>query len=218
MSLVEKLSKDTTNQAKHPKSELWDTLSVRKGNQEDLLKALREGSEAQHEVKAGEGCTLILRILTISEEAALNSFVAEVMKYYPYTIDSEHRADVEAIERMKLKVMMASTKPNKRLGASLLNYNADAQLTYLDVSTLTLSELHFILKEYQSLESKYNPSLETLPEKDLVEVIDFVKKSVIQPKDLSYSILLGGFKLLIQQQLQEDKVFSQLQSTSQENS
>jgi hypothetical protein len=215
MSLMEKLSKDIENKEKHPNQSMWDTLNIAKGDQGELLTALRKGTDYSTSFSVGE-VTLTLRLLSVSEESAVLAFVNEILTYYPYVLkDNEKKAEVYSLELLKVKLMMATTPSTIKVGSSLLQYNARAQIKYADVSGLTLHELSYLIKEYDALEARFNPRLEMLEESDVVQIIEMVKKSDIVLKDLSYSVLLNIANTLLNESKQLDKILSTSAASSQ---
>jgi len=208
MSLIEELSKKSTNDKKHPAKEQWDAVMRGDENVSDIVNALKKGSDEFYEIQITEDVFLPIRLLTISEEAAVKSFVSTVLEYYPYSkIDDNKREEIKAIEELKIKLMMITTPPMK-FGSTFFRYNAAAKLKYSDVSQLTLATLLEIAKEYQSLEARFNPHFEGMEESYVLQLIEYIKKQELKSKDLSYNALLTGFNLLIQENARMDKILS----------
>lgn len=204
MSLVEKLNAATSKKTDDPNFKGFFLLSK---NADKVIEGMRKGSSATHEIQISDTFSLNFRLLTSMEEAAVKCFVDKILNEYPYAIDKGSREEVSLIENMKVKLVVASTPP-MTVGSSLVQYNSKAQLTYNDASNLTLYELSYLIKEYQSLETRFNPSIELLSEADLAQLIDAIKKQSIALKDLSYSVLLGISTQLIQREQLEDKRLS----------
>lgn len=213
MNLEDKISNGSSNNK--DLSNEWKTILAASSNQAEILSKLREGIDANHVLSLSDNFELRFRLLTVGEESAIHCFVDSILnESYRYNIPSDKKEEIRAIEYLKVKLVLALSTPQP-LGSSFIVYNANSQLKYRDLSEISLQRLLQLSKEYESLEAKFNPDLGILNANDISDLVEAVKKSVIQPKDLNYGALLSSFIFLIEQVKLEDKAYSAALSLSQ---
>jgi hypothetical protein len=190
--------------------ESWASIFNRKEQDNKYLKALREGTETEYDLEIdGEVC-LKMRVLTCHEEVLLSHWVHDYLsKYSNSALPQDKQRENENIISSMLRIMMACT-PSSVVGMSskLKTYNDNSSLPIANICELATQELSWLIKEYQYVDQRFNPQIETLPSSEAWEIIDQIKKHAMELKDLSYPSLLTITTALIEHNKLEDEMLS----------
>lgn len=144
----------------------------------DVLAQMRMGTEYRVPIRV-RGFSVMVRPLSIAEENEVISQVLEEMRKMP---ESARNPQTEHTLLAKKYLCLASTTaPNAY----------DFQITNDMVEAMTVNEVQALYKQYVGVTEKANPMLEEMPEKEILDLVEKVKKKSSDATELSFMELVN---------------------------
>lgn len=177
------MSNEATNQ---------ENFTLDKSN---LISALRMGVNYTHNATV-RGLSVPLRPLSIQETIEVtNTVMAEVQ-----SMNEIERTRISEHSLIAIHTLVRASKPSPEAGIH------ESKLSAMILRQMTNDELHTIYNEYAAVCDKTNPSLETMGEEKLIEMVEEVKKNHSVLTDFSFVQLVNMVKyLLTKETSQQDK-------------
>lgn len=208
MSILDNLSSDVENNKLDPNN--IDFKSILDRNSDDGVDFLCSIGENTTKImskqkKDGSVVNINFRMLTSIEEIKMNTFVEKLKSILPVKIHEGHKHLSDLILTSIMKIMIATT-PKLSNTATLSDYNINAKLNIKDMLDCTSETLALVLKEYESLENEFNPSISNIKKEEVQKLVEWVKKPEIPLSRLTYEQSLIVLDYLLEQKELEDKL------------
>ena len=155
--------------------------------------------------KEGNAFSLDFRMLTAMEEIKMHTFVNNLKSILPVKIDVGHQHLSDLILGSIVKLMMATT-PRMSSSATLINYNSISKLSIADLLDAKTETISLVLKEYESLENKFNPKINNLTKEEIQKMVEWVKKPETPLSVLTYEQSLMALDYLLEQKELQDNL------------
>lgn len=134
----------------------------------EILDSMRMGVAQRHPIRI-RSFTILVRPLSILETQDVAQEVAEALEALP---EKARNRISEHVQFAKKALVLATTSD---VGAK------DPKITEYVLDRFTPDEIDYLWKQYVGVTDKVNPALESLPQEEVLQLIDRVKKS---PSDL----------------------------------